>query len=204
MVLIMLFTMVPTIAGAESVFDKAINMEELELYSESLVAEDNNGDNFIYYKISIPEKGRIEFRYDECPQYTYGYLYDSNAKLVGDYSYNMCFQLAGNEPLLEEGIYYLKVVGKQDNSHFKNLYYVFTPSEEPTIQFKITLKKGEALNLSAIVDPKDEKVTWLSTKKTVATISTTGKIKAIKAGTTKIYASLDNKTRIELTIVVIN
>lgn len=202
MVLMMLVTLVPATARAESVFDKAVTMEELELYSESLNSEVNDGDNFIYYKISIPEKGHIEFRYDECPQWTYGYLYDSSAKLVGNYSNNKCFRLDGEDPFLQEGTYYLKVVGDEKESHFKNLYYVFTPSKEPTIEFKITLKKGAILDLSAIVEPQDEKVTWLSTKKTVATVSTTGKIKAIKAGRTKIYASLDNKTRVELTIIV--
>jgi hypothetical protein len=202
MALMLLVTLFPVTARAESVFDKAVNMEELELYSESLNGEVNNGDKFIYYKISISEKGHIKFRYDECPQYTYAFLYDSNAELVGGYNRNGCFELTGDDPLLEEGVYYLKVVGERDDSHYKNLYYVFTPSEEPTIQFKITLKKGESLDLSAVVDPKNEKITWLSTKKTVATVSNTGKIKAIKAGTTKIYASLDNKTRIELTLVV--
>lgn len=200
--LLILVTIVPVTAGAESVFDNAVNMEEMELYSKALNTNDITSPMVIYYKISIPETGHIQFRYDECPQDTYAFLYDSNAELVGGYNRNACFELTGNDPLLKEGIYYLKVEGTRNNSHFKNLYYVFTPSEEPTIEFKITLKKGDTLDLSAIVDPKDEKVTWLSTKKTVATVSTEGKIKAIKAGRTKIYASLDNKTRVELTLIV--
>jgi len=54
-------------------------------------------------------------------------------------------------------------------------------SEKEFSYLGITLKKGATMQLEA-VDAKDAK--WTSSKKTVATVSSTGKIKAKKKGTT--------------------
>ena len=64
------------------------------------------------------------------------------------------------------------------------------PVEDVTIdQSDLELEVGETETLTATVDPSDaanKNVTWSSSRKTVATVSSSGKVKAVKEGTTEI------------------
>lgn len=56
----------------------------------------------------------------------------------------------------------------------------------------VELAEGETITLTATVEPSDannKSFTWASEDKTIATVSTAGKVKAIKAGTTTITAT---------------
>ena len=100
------------------------------------------------------------------------------------------------------GTYYIQMKAREDNVSVKDYYIKFDPTDKPTIAFKMTMKKGTSVSLGAITENYDGKVTWTSTKKTVATVSTTGKVTAKKAGTTTIRASLDNGEYIQITVKV--
>ncbi|MDO4977504.1 MAG: DUF6273 domain-containing protein [Eubacteriales bacterium] len=67
----------------------------------------------------------------------------------------------------------------------------------------VTMKVGEKTNLISTVTPSTATgtVTWSSNDRTIATVSSTGEVKAEKEGTTQIYASIDGKFAI-CTIIV--
>ena len=89
-----------------------------------------------------------------------------------------------------------------ENLSVKDYYIKFDPTDKPTIAFKLTMKKGTSVSLGAVTENYDGKVTWTSTKKSVATVSSTGKVTAKKAGTTTVRASLDNGEYIQITVKV--
>ena len=59
-----------------------------------------------------------------------------------------------------------------------------------------TIKKGESITLKATIEPKDatnQKITWTSNDKTIATVDASGKVKGVKKGLAIISAKVDNK-----------
>ena len=100
------------------------------------------------------------------------------------------------------GTYYIQMKAREDNVSVKDYYIKFDPTDKPTIAFKMTMKKGTSVSLGAVTENYDGKVTWTSTKKSVAAVSTTGKVTAKKTGTTTIRASLDNGEYIQITVKV--
>ncbi len=59
---------------------------------------------------------------------------------------------------------------------------------------RATLKKGKSLTLKATVTGKNKKVTWKSSDSSIATVSSTGKVTAKKAGTATITAKANGVT----------
>lgn len=59
---------------------------------------------------------------------------------------------------------------------------------------KVTMYRGESVALTAKVSSK-RKVTWKSKKKSVATVTSTGKVTAIKHGNARITATVDGVTK---------
>lgn len=86
--------------------------------------------------------------------------------------------------------------------YIKDLSYSFTPAQKATVSISTTIKKGTTLQLGSVTENYDGKVTWLSTKKSVATVSDKGLVTAKKAGTTYIRAQLDNGDYVEIKVVV--
>lgn len=60
---------------------------------------------------------------------------------------------------------------------------------------KKSLKAGQSFQLNATVTGESQKVTWKSTKSSVATVSKSGKVTAKKAGTATIKATANGKTK---------
>ena len=59
----------------------------------------------------------------------------------------------------------------------------------------VTLEKGDTLKLGAVLtEDSDDKVTWKSSKTSVATVSSSGKVTAKKKGTATITAKLGDST----------
>lgn len=72
-----------------------------------------------------------------------------------------------------------------------------------TVTKEVTVKKGKSYSLKAKVAPKnsDEKITYTSANKKVATVSKTGKIKGVKKGTTTITVKSGSKTvKVQVTV----
>ena len=62
---------------------------------------------------------------------------------------------------------------------------------------KLSLKVGENSTLTVTISPSnanDKKITWTSSNKSVATVDSNGKVKAVGAGTATITAKVGNKT----------
>jgi len=84
---------------------------------------------------------------------------------------------------------------------------VTQPVKSVTLSRKtLTLKKGSTYRLKANVLPSNannRKVTWKSSRKTVATVLTTGNVKGIKKGTAYIYVyTVDGKKSARCTVTV--
>lgn len=194
-------------AGAAGVFDDAIEMDELE--TQSLSTDDEKG-LIQDYEITIKKAGTIKVF---ALEYSWGKSYINN---VGTDRPLLQFFDSKSNPLsdnnkaddmvefkdLKAGTYFLRVELVNQNSYIKNFYYAFEPTDKPQLSFKVTLKKGGKLQLGSIVENYDGAVTWLSTKKSVATVSKTGLVTTKKAGTTTIRASLDSGEFIEIKVVV--
>ena len=72
-----------------------------------------------------------------------------------------------------------------------------------TVTKEVTVKKGKTYSLKAKVAPKnsDEKITYTSANKKVATVSKTGKIKGVKKGTTTITVKSGSQTvKVQVTV----
>ena len=71
-------------------------------------------------------------------------------------------------------------------------------------QTEVTVKKGKTVTLKATVYPStlvDKSVTWKSSNKSIATVTTGGKVKGVKAGTAKITCT-SNATGLSTTCIV--
>lgn len=69
---------------------------------------------------------------------------------------------------------------------------------------KLSLKAGENSTLTVTINPSnatDKKITWTSSNKSVATVDSNGKVKAVGAGTATITAKVGNKT-VTCTVIV--
>lgn len=183
-------------AGARGVFDDAVKISELEFYSKQFTQKNDN----VYYKLTLPKSGQITIRAAEENNYCRYRLLNSNADEI--YSDYFGRDKSRTIEKLEKGTYYLLVVAERDNSYVRDFYYTFTPDEKPTISFKVTIPKGSTLQLGSVVENYNGNVTWVSTKKTVATVSSAGKVSAKKAGTTTIRAQLDSGEYVQIKVVV--
>jgi len=190
-------------AGAEGVFDDAVEMDELEMHS--ITTDDEKGLKRDY-EITIKKAGTITvfaLQHSEgwndygnlCARWQ---LFDGKGNPISSNDYVRDMREFKD---LKAGKYYLRMDIIKE-SYVNNFYYAFNPTEKSEISLKITLKKGDKLQLGSVIENYDGTVTWLSTKKSVATVSKTGLVTAKKAGKTTIRASLDSGEFIEITVVV--
>ena len=185
-------------AVAEGVFDNAIKIEELEYQTKQFIEANDTQ----FYKIIIPKAGDITLRCNESNLSIASRwrLLNTNAEEIDSGS----FQSNTSDVIksLKKGTYFLEVIGHYSNEGHIKFYYTFTPTEKPIISLTATIKKGDTLQLGSVTENYDGKVTWLSTKKSVATVSAKGLVTAKKAGTTYIRAQLDNGDYVEIKVVV--
>lgn len=188
-----------TTASAKSVFDGATKMEQMEYYKVQIP----NAEGQRVYKVDIPKDGELMFRWGvvENTASSYAKLYDSKAAKIESWYLNYSNREHKCNGL-KAGTYYLEIAGTRKNATINDLYFTFTPNKKPTISLKVTIKKGTSLQLGSVVENYDGKVTWTSTKKTVATVSSTGKVTAKKAGTTTIRAQLDSGEYVQIKLTV--
>lgn len=191
-------------AGAESIADKAIELEPMELVSRNF---DEQGDSE-YYSLNLPNPGSINILITKYQGIDLRLL-DSNGVEVAFMNPNKGYidtadmtNWSCSVENLEKGEYYLSVIANVKGNYIKNMSYSFSPAQKPTISFTATIKKGATLQLGSVTENYDGKVTWLSTKKSVATVSDKGLVTAKKAGTTYIRAQLDNGDYVEIKVIV--
>lgn len=188
-----------TTASAAGVFDGAKKMEEMEFYNYSDV---NSGDQE-FYKITIPKDGTINIKWTKGGG-VHAELLDSKTNRIGD-EFFIGYGWPGENSIhdVNKGTYYLRIYGRESyTAYVQDFYYTFTPTDKPSVKLSITLKKGQTLQLGSILENSKSKTTWLSTKKTVATVSSKGLVTAKKTGKTTIRATLDSGEYAEITVKV--
>lgn len=191
------FVLPTTTASAKGLFDGAVKMDFLEYYDHNF---QENGEA-ILYKVEIKKRGTLYLRSLNGLDDSFTTVYNSSGdKLLDNWSHFIWDHETID--ITKPGTYYIQMKATRDNVTNKDYYINFTPTDKPTIAFKLTMKKGTSVSLGAVTENYDGKVTWTSTKKTVAAVSTTGKVTAKKAGTTTIRASLDNGEYIQITVKV--
>lgn len=191
-------------AGAETIADKAVELEATELVSKKF---ENSGDSE-YYEINLPKAGDITIR--DAKAYDVNvYLLDANGNDIGGHHWGTMIwgtdyttNCSTDYKELDKGRYYIRVSANKKDSYINDLNYSFNPTQKATISISTTIKKGSTLQLGSVTENYDGKVTWLSTKKSIATVSSKGLVTAKKAGTTYIRAQMDNGDYVEIKVVV--
>lgn len=176
------------------------------------------------YKVTLSEKGTLKLTFDSVAQYLYVVIYNSNGEKVelsdktastGSVSYSSYSKkatLKWNSTIeklkgtlsyksLPKGTYYVRIwteypweTGKTSVSFtYPQETEEETASEGKISYLSVTLKAGDTLQLGAVVDGEGT-VTWSTSKKAVATVTTKGKITAKSAGTAIITAKLGSSS----------
>lgn len=161
-------------------------------------------------KIQLKTKGTFSLRFNpDDPGYVYVELYDAQSNLLAydtiDTEYNITPYRIGYEGYLDAGTYYLRMYNKYAwNDGTYSFQAQMYPATGTDILICPTIKKGKTLQLSpSFINCKDKKLTWKSSNKKVATVSSTGKVKALKKGTTtiKVYNQSGVVTKLKIKVV---
>ena len=162
----------------------------------------------IILKIQLKTPGIFEIHftpYDACSMDVE--LYDEQNNLIGEPSYEpYCsyirvkhFNYYDN---LAAGTYYLRIVPDASGTYAFSARMI--PAANADIQICPTIKAGKTLQLSpTFISCKDKKVTWKSSNSKVATVSASGKVKALKKGSTtiKVYNQSGIVTKLKIKVV---
>lgn len=226
---VMLFTAIPVMAFAESIEDtavavesgdkKTVTLENKGNYADYKIAATEKGDLDITLSAKMSKVRLAVYDSDgnvvaaDHGEYKSGKYKgtlgddivllawnDTTEKLAGTVTYK-----------IEKGTYYIRVIrGWGDWGDAKGTGKISMtakfPSEEKEEAAKIsvlgiTMKKGDTMQLTADLTSKDGKVTWKSSKKTVATVSEDGVVTAVKKGTATITAKCGKSTmKLKITV----
>ena len=187
-------------ASAASPFAGAKTLDKLD----TITVNEAKEVTIKYYKIKLSSAGTITFR---CTDYTSGgwttiTLLDSDGNKVLKESKTINDLSVYVE---KKGTYYIKLSFDYKRGlgggWIKDFYYNFKPDAKPTISIGVYMEPGDTLNVAALASNYDGKVTWKTTKKSVATVSK-GKIKAKSAGKARIRAYMDNGEYAEIVVIV--
>lgn len=185
--------------------EAAMEIDPMEFYSEDFGKKHDS--KTIYYAFDLPKAGSISLNCSSVSSSRYSSfpwkLIDSNGVVIQekDRIYDNYHFTINN---LQAGTYYLSIYASEYDYCFTNFYYTFTPDTTPTISLSITLKKGNELQLGTLIENSTDKAKWTSTKKSIATVSEKGLVKAVKAGTTYIKATLPTGEYASIKVTVKN
>ncbi|MDD6208178.1 MAG: Ig-like domain-containing protein [Clostridiales bacterium] len=193
LVLFMLcFCLIPVMkVHAETISDQVSQVVSFGEFDELKIPDGDTGET-ITLKVVLKEKGSfvLDFRPGYVSAYFYGQLYDENINLIGNRSWLTTYSLSPSSwgySELDAGTYYIRLWA--DRAQNCTYYARFAPSESSSLELCISLKKGKSVQLGTIFNnSKDKKVKWSSSKKSVAAVSSSGKVTAKKKGTTIIKA----------------
>ena len=185
LLLLMLCVVSPMKAKAETLEDQVTQAVAFGEFDE-LTLKVNDP---IVLKVVLKEKG--SFILDFTPQSVWvaGELYDEQSQLIKSWG---GFGSASYKSLeakgLGAGTYYLRLWARDRDAAGTHTYFArFTPSGEASMELCINLKKGKSIQLGTIFNNcNDKDVTWSSSKKAIATVSSKGKVTGKKKGTTEI------------------
>ena len=170
-----------------------------------------NTDVPVVVKIKLKTKGvfALQFKPKDAG-YIHVEMYDEQCNLLAQGTVDTEFSNIhpnniGYNGDLDAGVYYLRMYTSSTYTtgtfSFQTQMY---PAANADIQICPTIKAGKTLQLSpAFISCKDKKVTWKSSNSKVATVSASGKVKALKKGSTtiKVYNQSGIVTKLKIKVV---
>ncbi len=223
MVIVMALTALTFSASSESIEDTAKAITSGTQYSTKL----RNTYDTAYYKIVLSKSGKLTINVTSEMSYSTLTLYDSNGNYIdtGDVepttgsayfkSNEICCSLYSSSIIgkcitkvtfsLDAGTYYLRFKREWNSDGdgkitFKATFPSTTASKGKVYYLSLTIDKGDSIKLGAVVS-SGTKVTWTSSKPSVATVSG-GKVTAKTKGSTIITAkSGSSSQKIKITVV---
>lgn len=205
----MIFVMVLSILSptatvrASEMIDEAIPLDTFEIMPCEFKAGETK-----YFLIEITKAGtlNIETQGARGGGWDKSYLYDlegaqiANKDVYNNVNFNVHLDKGSYIFRFDRATYSDETAGVT-TSTLKNIT-TFTPDQTTTMKLKITLSKGDDLQLGTIVEPSSEKVTWKTSKKSVAKVSSSGLVTAVKKGKCTIYACLESGKILEVAVIV--
>lgn len=223
---VMMFSLMSVCAFAEPIGTSAVTLSD-GLKNSSEKVGDRNLESYVDYKYVAKKDGILELNADVTLACFYIYLVNEDGEEIplisSDVKCGSYQEVSGgalwvfwkselekfNATLnyrVEKGTYYIRIMRGADNKGDGTVKLTATLRDDPKPQldcFNITLKKGEKLTLGTSVTPKNTKLVWESSKKTVATVSAKGVVTAKKAGTTIITCTTeDGSSELQIKITV--
>lgn len=132
-----------TSVSANSSFENAIVMKDLEYYSMSAEA-----GNEVIFKITIPSNGNLIVRSKWVCSDAQAKIFNSNGSLFDENSYNDSWGIK----YIEKGTYYLSICDENHAFSLSDLYCSFTPDPyTASVSLKLTIKKGTSIQLGSLV-----------------------------------------------------
>lgn len=210
-------------AGADSIYDTAASISSGKAVSTTLYSKGECAD----FKIKVKEKGLLKLNITSQMCYLYIYVYDSDGNSVTSCNSNISSgkseidwrfyrqECVWNDTVeqfkgeisysVNKGDYYIRFE-RSNNVGNNNLTFTATYPTNATkakiSYLTLELTKGSSIKLGAVVTPTGSAVTWKSSKTSVATVSSTGKVTAKAKGSAIITAKSGTSTQ-KIKIIVI-
>ncbi len=215
------FGVVSVSAGADSIYDTAKTITSGKQYEATGIGCGECAD----YKFTSTKSGTLSLNITAGLDKINIYVYDKDGNTVpfdeytmisgtGDCS-NGCFNLKWNQATekikinatyqIGKGTYYIRVqhnyrdfgTGSRGNRKISlTAKFPSTTVTKAKISYlTLTVNKGNTVQLGALVSPSGSKVNWTSSKSSVASVSSKGKVTAKAKGTAFITAKCGSSTQ---------
>ena len=197
--------------SADSIFDTAKNIDSGKKVSKTL-----NDDQSMSYKITPTEKGTATVKVTAKTNYFKFYVYDKDGSDVGyDEDIKQGWTTAGSHywdsktecyigtfsfDVKANRTYYVQIKRgsfQRGSGKFEASFKYPSEEVEQTALMTLNLKKGDTVQLGA----NGDNASWKSSQKSVATVSGSGLVTAVKKGKTVITLKCGSKKQ-EIEIVV--
>lgn len=156
---------------------------------------EKNEYNEYWYKLTLKSNASVVFTVDNVgvTGHTQVHIYKAiDSKTAGEEVYTLKWGYAGSYTAkLDKGTYFVKFTKAKATLKFT---WTEAATTVKSLKVYIPLKKGATMNLSAVVDNADAKITYNSSDKSIATVSSKGTVTAKKAGKVAITVKAGTKT----------
>lgn len=197
-------TLPPTTAQAytfEDVVTTEVTFQEFD--------EINLTDEPLVMKITMKNAGKFVIDFNgERIWFSDAKLFDEDSNLLDSFDYAEYLYNIGSDEFvgdsdLPAGTYYLWLNPSGDYGN-KSFLTRYIKPEKTDLELGVSVKKGKSIQLSTFfTNCKDKNLKWSSSKKSVASVSSNGKVKGLKPGTTIIKAynmgGIVGKLKVEVT-----
>jgi Bacterial Ig-like domain (group 2). len=194
---------------AETIADLVTDTLEINNFYTAELSESQS----VYYEITLPVKGTLKINF-ECNN---GYgdefwrgikIFDvAGNQLYNDSVYDNYDDIIETE--LNAGTYIVQLCnnqgGKYTGTKLTKFYIAFEKSNSNTMILSVSLKKNNTLELGTVFTQENSTgIIWKSSKKSVASVTKEGVVKALKKGSTTISATAKTGEIVKVIVIVKN